>query len=100
MIDAPFHLFTDEEVNRATILDGVYALYDSSETIYIGKGEGVDGIRGRLKSHKAGYEGSCTKLAGYFNYETHLYPSARERELLEEHRRLWDKLPRCNNIMP
>jgi len=99
-IDAPFHHFTDEEINSTTTLDGVYGLYDSPETIYIGKGEGAGGIWGRLKAHKAGYEGSCTQGATYFNYETHHNPSARERELLEEHKRLWGKLPRCNDVMP
>ncbi|MDH5695236.1 MAG: GIY-YIG nuclease family protein [Dehalococcoidia bacterium] len=99
-IDASFHSFTDAEINNATILDGVYALYDGSETIYIGKGEGAEGIRGRLKRHKAGYEGNCTKQATYFNYETNFNPLKRESELLQEYKRLWGKLPRCNEVMP
>ena len=99
-IDAPFHSFTDEEVNSATILNGVYALYDGSETIYFGKGEGAEGIRDRLKAHKAGYEGNCTKGATYFNYETCFNPSQRESELLQEYKSLWGKLPRCNGVMP
>ena len=99
-IDAPFHSFTDEEITNAPILNGVYALYDGSTTIYIGKGEGTEGIRGRLKAHKAGYEGNCTNQATYFNYETHISPSQRETELLQEYKRLWGKLPRCNEVMP
>ena len=99
-IDAPFQLFRDEEIGNATTLDGVYGLYDGSETIYYGKGTGAEGIKGRLKAHKAGYEGSCTRNATYFNYETHSNPSARERELLQEHQRIWGKLPRCNNVIP
>ena len=99
-IDAPFRSFTDDEINLATILDGVYALYDGSVTIYYGKGEGLEGIRGRLKSHKAGYEGSCTQRATYFDYETHHNPSNRERELLEEYKRLWGILPHCNSVIP
>jgi len=99
-IDAPFRSFVDDEINNATIFNGVYGLYSGSETIYYGKGEGEEGIRGRLKSHKAGYEGACTQTANYFNYEIYLLPSQREAELLEEHKRLWGKLPRCNEIMP
>lgn len=100
MIDTPFHVFNDKEINGAPILDGVYGLYDGSETIYVGKGEGLDGIRGRLRRHKEGYEGYCTKSATYFNYETYFNPSQRERELLQEYMRLWGRLPRCNDIMP
>lgn len=99
-IDAPFHFFNDDGINNAPILDGVYGLYDGSDTIYFGKGEGAEGIRGRLKRHKAGYEGYCTKNADYFNYETCFTPSQRERELLQEYERLWGKLPRCNDVIP
>jgi hypothetical protein len=99
-IDAPFHVFTDDEIEKATILNGVYALYDDKETIYIGKGEGKEGIRAQLRSHKVGYEGECTKDAKYFNYEACLNPQQRESELLHEYKKLWDKLPLCNDVMP
>ena len=99
-IDAPFCIFSDKEIGSATILDGVYGLYKGSDTIYYGKGEGMEGICGRLKSHKAGHDGACTQIADYFNYETCLLPSQREAELLQEYKRLWGRLPRCNEIMP
>jgi hypothetical protein len=99
-INTPFHNFTDDEIRQAPIYDGVYALYESSTTIYIGKGEGQEGIRGRLIAHKEGYEGECTRYADYFNYEPVFNPSQREAELLQEYKLLWGKLPRCNDIMP
>jgi hypothetical protein len=102
-IKTDWHIFTDEEIAKAPISNGVYGLYEISgkpATIYFGKGEGLYGIKGRLQSHKAGNEGTCTKSADYFNYETCYDPSARERELIEEHKKIWGKLPRCNEVMP
>jgi hypothetical protein len=99
-IDAPFQLFNDEDIEKAPTLDGVYGLYDGPETIYIGKGEGIEGIRGRLKAHKAGHEGECTKEAMYFNYEIHHNPSQREAELIHEYQRIWGRSPRCNDVTP
>lgn len=99
-IGGDWQSFTDEEIAKATILNGVYELHQGSDLIYIGKGEGPEGIRGRLKSHKAGYEGSCTKQAQYFNYETCIDASARERKELQEYQSIYGKLPRCNEVMP
>ena len=99
-IYTPLHQFVDDEIEKAPTLWGVYALHDSSATIYIGKGEGVEGIRGRLNSHKGGHEGSCTQNTTLFNYETCSNPSQRESQLLQEYKRLWGKLPRCNDVTP
>jgi len=103
-IDSPWYTFTDAEIDKAPTSSGVYALYrtnsQDSAVIYYGRAEGTEGIKGRLKSHKAGYEGYCTTNAEYFNYEICWNPSVRERELLEEHKRIWGKLPRCNDVMP
>ncbi len=99
-IDMPFQAFDDTEIDIATTLSGVYALYDGSETIYVGKGEGAEGIKGRLKSHKAGYEGHCFAQATYFNYEICPNPPLREAALLREHTVIWEKLPRCNDVIP
>ena len=99
-INTPWRPFIDSEIEKAPILDGVYGLYDGSETIYYGKGEGEEGIKGRLKWHKAGHGGSCTQRATSFNHEACLKPSQREVELLTEHKRLYGKLPRCNDVTP
>ena len=96
----PFRPFTDVEIDIATALNGVYALYDGSEAIYIGQGKGAEGIKGRLKSHKAGYEGHCITQATHFNYEICPSPPLREAALLREHITIWEKLPRCNDVIP
>ena len=99
-INSTFHQFTDDEIDKAPTLDGVYGLYDGSEILYYGKGEGEEGIRDRLKWHKAGRGGACTQKATSFNYETCFNPSQREGELLVEHKKLYGKLPRCNDVTP
>lgn len=92
--------FTQENVDRSPTGSGVYALYDGSTTIYIGKGDGENGIRARLQSHKRGDEGSCTHNASDYRRETCTNPITRERELLLEYQQANGRLPRCNNVMP
>jgi hypothetical protein len=99
-ISGEWHSFTDENIANATIMNGVYALHQGSTLIYIGKGEGAEGIRGRLKSHKAGYEGTCTKYADYFNCEICFDASARERLELDAYKAIYGKLPKCNEVLP
>ena len=99
-IGSTWYSYITREIKKAPISDGVYALYQGSEIIYYGKGEGFNGIRGRLEAHKAGYEGSCTMNADYFNYEICSNPAKRERELLQEYKNKNGKLPRCNDLMP
>ncbi len=98
-IDASWRAFTDDEIEKAPLFHGVYGLYYGVEPIYYGRAEGLEGIVGRLNSHKAGREGSGTMKASYFNYEMSVQPAARERELLAEHKSLYDQLPRCNSVM-
>lgn len=75
----------------------MYALYSNSEVVYYGRAQGGSvTIRSRLQDHKSGREGRCTQSAAAFNWEVTSTPIARERELLEEHKRLYGKLPRCN----
>jgi hypothetical protein len=92
--------FTPENVNRSPIAKGVYALYEDDVTINIGKGDGENGIRARLQSHKRGDEGPCTKNASHYRREVCPDPTAREREMLQEYKRTHGRLPRCNDVMP
>jgi len=92
--------FTKENVDKSPTDDGVYALYDESVTIYIGKGDGINGIRARLQAHKRGDEGNCTYGASDYRREVCNNPVTRERELLQEYKNANGMLPRCNTVMP
>jgi len=94
------HEFTKENVDKSPAETGVYALYDGNVTIYIGRASGTDTIRARLQSHKRGDEGSCTQKATDYRREVCNNPFSREKELLEEYKESFGKLPRCNEVMP
>ena len=84
--------FTVSNIN-AYVSDhmGVYGLYDPISTvIYYGKTE--TSIKKRLQSHFSGTEGKCTQGATYFNFERHFNPVYRERQLLDQHKRLYGRL--------
>ena len=92
--------FTQNNVDKSPADDGVYALYDGTITIYIGKGDGVNGIRARLQAHKRGDEGSCTQGASHYRRVVCSNPITREQELLQEYKNANGVLPRCNDVMP
>ncbi len=73
------YTFTDKNISNSPTSKGVYALYDGEITIYIGKGDGANGIRERLQAHKRGDEGSCTKGASHYRREVCDNPATRER---------------------
>jgi len=97
-INSTMHPFTETNINlcgpdRA----GVYGLYDSSSMV-IFYGSCLYSIKIRLRAHFSGAEGSDTKRAIYFNYEIVPDPKQREKELLEEYKRIYGRLPRCNFV--
>lgn len=92
--------FTQENVDKSPTDDGVYALYEENVTIYIGRGDGTNGIRARLQAHKRGDEGKCTQGASHYRREVCNNPVTRERELLQEYKDANGVLPRCNDVMP
>ena len=94
------YAFTQENVDKSPTDEGVYALYDGNEVIYIGKGDGVNGIRARLQAHKRGDEGKCTQEASHYRREVCSNSQSRERAELQEYQRNNGRLPRCNNVMP
>lgn len=86
-------------IAHAPLSHGVYFLYDRFGSLtYIGRasGESVT-IYSRLLSHLNGHEGVCTQSASSFGFEATSYPFTRERELLDEYRRRYGVLPRCND---
>ena len=91
-------VYTFVGVNNAPEKQGVYALYDGQELIYIGRasGEGVT-IRSRLQAHHRGDDGRCTQQAIHYRREVTTDPISREQELLEEYKRAHDgRLPHCS----
>ena len=88
--------FTDKNISNSPTDIGVYVLYEHRELIYIGKGDGMNGIKSRLRAHKRGDEGRCTQRATSYRRERHRDPSAREVYLLEEFYKRHSRLPRCN----
>ena len=100
-INGKRYAFTNENINNAPNSAGVYELYDGSMLTYIGRAQGGSvTIRTRLKDHKSGREGMCTKNATIYKREVTSSPVARERELLREYYHRHGKLPRCNDVMP
>jgi len=95
------YVFTQDNIDKSPTDGGIYALYDGNITIYIGKGDGVDGIRARLQAHKRGDEGNCTKRATHYYVEVCSNPQSRARAELQAYRQAYDgRRPRCNNIIP
>ena len=88
--------FTDKNISNSTTDIGVYALYRYRELIYIGKADGMNGIKSRLQAHKRGDEGRCTQRATSYRRERHRDALARETYLLEEFYERYRRLPRCN----
>jgi len=80
---------------------GVYALYENNTLIYIGCAiDGDTTILDRLRAHKAGDKGPCTKWFTHFRCEITDAEVSRQRELLEEFNKRYGGLPRCNREMP
>jgi hypothetical protein len=89
--------FTQENVDKAPASHGVYALFDGDALIYYGRAVGTNvTLRSRLQSHERGSEGTCSQGATHYRRETTNDPAGREEALLNDYRRLNDRLPRCN----
>lgn len=95
-VSGELYTFSEESIVWSPTGKGVYSLHEGDETIYIGMGDGENGIRARLQAHKRGDEGSCTQSATVYRREVCSDPSFRETELLEEYNQINGRLPRCN----
>ena len=94
MISGTKYQFNDYNIGLAPDRQGVYVLYDGNEITYYGHSD--TSIRGRLRRHHGGNEGRCTQAATHFAWETTTRPEAREVELLNAFKRVYGRLPRCN----
>ncbi len=90
------YVFTKDFINNhGPDVSGVFGLYDYLKfTIYYGKSD--DNIKQELLKHLSGSEGRFTREAFYFNSEIGNDPDKRLQELLEEHKRIFEKLPEGN----
>lgn len=89
--------FSSNVVTMALDCEGVYALYDHDDLIYIGRSHGQSKtIRTRLQDHKDGRAGQGTRKATLYRQERCDDPVARKRELLTEYISAHGGLPRCN----
>lgn len=86
--------FTNINISNAPICDGVYGIYKYNELLYIGKGEGKNGIKGRLQAAKRDRRG---KEATSFQVERCKDAAWREEQLLKQYKKLHGKLPRYND---
>lgn len=87
--------FAEDSISSAPEQEGVYALYQGNELIYIGKAEQGGSIKSRLQNHLTGSD-PCTKTATTFRYEVCDNPRHREELYLQVYEVSYLKLPRCN----
>ena len=88
--------FAEDSIGTAPEQEGVYALYQGNELIYIGKAEPGDSIKSRLQNHLAGAD-TCTRIATSYRYEVCDNPRQREELYLQVYEVSYLKLPRCNS---
>jgi len=89
--------FAEDAIDSAPERQGVYAVYQGNELIYIGKAEQEDTIKSRLRSHLLG-DNPCLINATAYRYEVCDNPRHREKLYLEVYQMSYLKLPRCNNF--
>jgi len=101
MAFSEFKNATPQNLGNAPERAGVYQLYQGSECIYIGRaGGGNSTIRTRLRAHKNGNEGPCTKGFTRYRYDTTVADVTVERRLLQNYKQKNGRLPKCNERLP
>jgi hypothetical protein len=88
---------TEKNLKNAPKTHGVYALYEGSRLIYIGRAAGTNvTINSRLNDHARGDDGPCTQAYTHYQREETSNAKAREEQLLEEYKKANGQLPPCN----
>jgi hypothetical protein len=85
----------EDSIGTAPEQEGVYALYQGNELIYIGKAEQGGSIKSSLQNHLSGVD-PCTRTATAYRYEICDNPRHREELYLQVYAVSYLKLPRCN----
>jgi hypothetical protein len=91
-IKKPKYKLTRAMVEAAPSEQGLYALWEDEELIYVGRGS----IRERLSEHLKRRLCPCTEKASHYSWELSLRPATREVEVLEEFLAEFGRMPRCN----
>ena len=89
--------FTKANVDKSPAKTGVFALYDGSTVIFIGRAtDDSVTIRSQLQDHQAGRAGDGTGRATHYRREVTTASVSREIELLAEYAAKYGGNPRDN----
>jgi hypothetical protein len=83
-------------VDAAPDEQGVYALWEDEELIYLGRASRVVTIRACLKRQLTRSLCPCAERATHYSWELSLRPATRELELLQDFLEQHGRMPRCN----
>ncbi len=87
--------FNKENISNAPDDIGVYSLRSRrGTTTYIGRSKDEDGIKGRLQDAKRKPRG---RSADSFQAERSKHPAKREKQLLEQYKKKYGRLPYYND---
>jgi hypothetical protein len=95
-VKKPKYKLTRAMVDAAPSQQGLYALWEDDELIYVGRALASGTIRECLSEHLDRRLGPCTEKATHYSWELSLRPATREVEILEEFLARFGRMPRCN----
>jgi hypothetical protein len=95
-IPGPKYKYTRFIAEGAPDTSGLYALWEEGELVYLGRASYESTIRAHLLEHLAGKVCPCAAGATHYSWELSLQPGNREAQLLQEFRKQYGRLPRCN----
>lgn len=100
LIGGDSYIWNEENVNKEKPEGATYAFFDlSGKCIYIGS---TSNLSERFKHYRSTTfsEDHCKRDTADYQREYRTDYERRERELLEEYKRTYGKLPRCNERNP
>jgi hypothetical protein len=94
-IDWPLYRFTSVLVSSSPEHEGVYALWEGDEMIYVGRASGSATVKSCLTMHYDRRD-SCAENATHYSWEIAFRPAEREAQILEQFQAQHGRLPRFN----
>ena len=95
-IEKPKYKLTRAMVEAAPDQQGLYALWEDDELIYVGRASTSATIREQLIEHLGRRLCPCAEKATHYSWELSLRPATREVEILEQFFAEFGRMPRCN----